>query len=278
MRRLPSPPTIYFRVCAEIESPNASHERIGELIARDPAISAKVMQLANSAVFGLQLQVVHPFEAVIYIGLETTRSLVLAAHTFSAFDQAQIPNFPIDRLWRHCVIAGRLARQIVLVERGAAELADQSFAAGLLHDIGKLLFAANLPQLFRQAVALAREQGQPLWKAEREVARACHAELGAALLAIWGLPAPIVEAVAWHPWPSSSPEPRFCPLTAVHAADVLAHEASPDPKVPVQAGLDLDYLEAMGLAGRIETWRRDCLADEPLEAAANDAPGHHARG
>lgn len=263
MRRVPSPPTIYFQVLAEMQSPHASLERIGELISQDPAITAKVLQLANSAVFGLQLRVIQPLEAVIYIGLETTRSLVLMAHTFSSFDQLQLPGFSIDSLWGHCVVAGRFAREIAQLENGDPEIVEQAFAAGLLHDIGKLLFAANLPEAFRRAVALAREQQRNLWEAESQVLGACHAELGACLLGIWGLPAPIVEAVALHHYPSQLSERGFCPLTAVHVADVLAHEFGPQRnKPPAPVEIDVNYLQSLGMEERVETWRTNCRPQE----------------
>jgi len=243
MRRLPSPPGIYFQVLAEMRSPNASIERIAELIAQDPAITAKVLQLANSAVFGLQLKVIQPIEAVIYIGLETTRSLVLMAHTFSAFDQLQLPGFSIDALWNHCIRTARYAREIARIEDGGSDVAEQAFAAGLLHDLGKLLLAANLPEPFRQAIALAREQERPVWEGESQILGACHAELGACLLGIWGLPDPIVEAVALHHFPLRSSGRAFSPLTA-------------PPSSLIEAELDSDYLATLHLADRVEVWQQ----------------------
>ena len=128
MRQVPSPPTTYFKVVEEIRSPNASLERIGELIAEDPAITAKVLQLANSAVFGLQLQVSQPLEAIAYIGLETTKALVLLAHTVSSFDKAKLPGFSVEALWRHSFSAGQMAQKIALMEKGGLEVAEQAFA------------------------------------------------------------------------------------------------------------------------------------------------------
>jgi DNA-binding NarL/FixJ family response regulator len=86
MRQVPSPPKTYFQVVEEMRSPTCSIEKIAELIAQDPAMTAKVLQLANSAVFGLELNVVRPLDAIGYIGLETTKAIVLLAHTFSSFD------------------------------------------------------------------------------------------------------------------------------------------------------------------------------------------------
>jgi HD-like signal output (HDOD) protein len=258
MRWVPSPPSIYFKVLQEIRSPNASVETIGELIAQDPAITAKVLQLANSAVFGLQLQVVQPIEAVSYIGLETTTALVLLAHSFSTFEPLKPSVFSVDALWRHSLATGHFARAVALSENCAGELSAQAFAAGLLHDIGKLLFAANMPTKYAEAVDLAQREQRPLWDAETQVIGACHAEVGGALLGIWGLPSPIVEAVALHHAPARRVEKTFSPLTAVHVANILDHEAEPEVG-NTNSELALDYLNAIGLDDRVEEWRRACL-------------------
>jgi putative nucleotidyltransferase with HDIG domain len=260
MRWVPSPPSIYFEVANEMQSPNASVDRISELIARDPAITAKLLQLANSAVFGLQLQVIQPAEAIAYLGLNTTKALVLLAHTFSSFEQLEHDGFSAESLWRHSVATGQFARRLALMEGSGVEPAEQAFTAGLLHDVGKLLFAANLPKPFGQALALAREQRWSLWEAERRVLGASHAEVGARLLGIWGLPTPVVEAVALHHYPARRANQPFSPLTAVHVANVFDHEVRPEPSSIASSGMDLGYLKELGLDQRVEDWRCQCLA------------------
>jgi HD-like signal output (HDOD) protein len=263
MRQVPSPPSTYFKVVEEIRSPRASLEKIGELIAKDPAITAKVLQLANSAVFGLELQVNQPLEAIAYIGLETTKALVLLAHTVSSFNKTKLPGFSVDELWRHSVSAGQMAQKIALMEKGGLEVAEQAFAAGLLHDIGKLLLCANLPGLFAKTLALAREEKCSYWDAEAQLfPNAGHAELGGCLLGIWGLPRPIVEAVALHHYPRQLAGPGFHPLTAVHVADILDHEMNPDPSILVPTSIHAGYLAELGLAHRADYWRRLCGAGE----------------
>jgi HD-like signal output (HDOD) protein/CheY-like chemotaxis protein len=267
MRRVPSPPGIYFQIIEELQSPNASVERIGEFIRTDPAITAKVMQLANSAVFGLHLQVIHPVEAVAYLGLETTKALVLLAHAFCVFDQVKLKGFSMEALWRHSVLTGRFARRIVQVEDRGPEPAEQASAGGLLHDIGQVLFAANLPESFGKALTMAHERKCRLLEAENVVFGASHAELGAYLLGIWGLPRPIVEAVALHHHPSQLIGQGFGPITAVHVANVLAHEACPEDPALAQADLDMDHLRELDLESRVEEWRQRCLAGEEEVAA-----------
>lgn len=253
MRWVPSPPATYTGILAEMRSPDCSLEKVGELIAQDPAIAAKVLQLANSAVFGLQLQVIHPVEAVSYIGMETTQALVLLAHTFSSFDQLHLAGFSAEALWRHSILTGQLAREIALELDGNSELTEQALAAGLLHDIGKLLFAANLQEPYARALALAREQGCPLWEAEGRIFGAGHAEVGASLLGIWGLPLPIVEAVALHHEPKRTTQWALAPLTAVHVANVRAHEGGGIEETGrAAAALDREYLKKLGLDQRFE--------------------------
>jgi HD-like signal output (HDOD) protein len=241
-----------------MESPTTSVETIGEIIAQDPPITAKVLQLANSAVFGLHLQVNQPGEAVAYLGLEATRTLVLLAHTFSEFDGLPKVGFSVDELWFHSVLVGQFARQIVLLQQQESELGEQAYAAGLLHDLGKILFAANLPVPFGRAVRMAQQEKKPLHEVEKNLLGATHAEIGACLLAIWGLPSAIVEAVALHHEPALSARKTFGPLTAVHAADVLARQMAPDHPDVVPLEIDEQYLQQLGLLERVEFWRRHC--------------------
>lgn len=261
MRHVPSPPVSYFQVLDEIQSPDASVERVAQLIAQDPAITAKVLQLANSAVFGLRLEVIQPLEAVAYLGLDTTKAIVLLAHTFSSFSRLQFAGFSVESLWHHSVLTGHLARLIAEIEQSGQETLEQSMTAGLLHDIGKLLLAANLPYPFVQTVAAANEQGRPVWEAEREAFGASHAELGAYLLGIWRLPSTIVHAVALHHTPLGLVDQGFTPLTAVHVADVLAHEISPDGKPAISPELNMDYLGRLQLQERLEEWRSKCALE-----------------
>jgi HD-like signal output (HDOD) protein len=240
-------------------------ERIGDLIGRDPAITAKLLQLANSAAFGLRRKMARPDEAVAYVGLETTKALMLLAHTFSFFDDVRLRGFCVESLRWHSVMAGRFAKRIARLEDGLEEVADHSFAAGLLHDIGKLLFAANLPEQFGRAISLVRERKLSLWEAETEIFGTSHAELGGCLLGIWGLPVSVITAVAFHHHPSQLSANQFNPLTSVHAANILAHQAWSDQPLVSQSDMDLTYLEALGLVSRIQDWERYCLAPCDVE-------------
>jgi putative nucleotidyltransferase with HDIG domain len=263
MRQVPSPLKAYTQIAEEMKSPTCSLEKIGRLIEQDPAVAAKVLQLANSAVFGRELNVVHPAEAIGYIGLETTKAVVLLAHTFSSFDNLKLVQFSIEDLWRHSVQVGRLSRRVAELEDVGEDMAEQAFSAGLLHDIGKLLFAANHAGLFGKVLRLAREQHCNLWEAESQVLPSVgHAELGATVLGIWGLPKTITEAVALHHCPWRQRVHNFSAITAVHVANILDHEKHPDPTIIMPSQINTSYLKDLGLAGRVEDWRRGCQGIE----------------
>jgi putative nucleotidyltransferase with HDIG domain len=173
----------------------------------------------------------------------------------------------LEVFWRHSLAVGRYARQIAQFETIAPDLTHQAFTAGLLHDLGKLLYAANLPQEFGETLALARLQSRWPWEIEAQLLGASHAELGAYVLALWNLPAPIVDAVAWHHCPTQLPGPTqgFAPLTAVHVADVLEHDLHAEAPQCSKPAVDLDYLQSLGCADRLPDWQQHC---QPVAMAA----------
>lgn len=256
LNKLPSPPDIYFQVIKEIQNPYSSAASIGSLVAKDPAVAAKLLQIANSVAFGLHHPISDVRESVMYLGVETTRSIILLAHTFSYFDRFKISFRPED-LWTHSVRVAQKAQKIARLESASQDVVDQCYTAGLLHDLGKMVLAANLPELYAQGVAVARMRQVPIHIAEAELFGATHADVGAALLGVWGLAEGILEAVALHHNPARMLNTSFCPLTAVHAANFFCEESDPGP-LP-SAPLDSHYIETLGLSLRVEKWRQACL-------------------
>ncbi len=262
IRRIPSPPALYFQVVRELQSSSASVGSVGEMVAKDVAMTAKLLQMANSAVFGLSLQVTDPADAVMYLGVETTKSLILLAHTFSHFEGIDAASFSIDELWRHSLVTGQYARKVADAEDADPDLAAEAFTGGLLHDLGKLLMAANYPGEFSEALKKAKTDKCSLWQAERTLWKATHADVGAALLGVWALPLGVVEAVAWHHSPVCLLNRRFSALTAVHVANSFAHQSDTQRPSSIRDSLDEEYLRELGLLERLESWESVCLPDE----------------
>lgn len=268
MSVLPSLPSLYFRMLQELQSPDASADRIGELIAMDPAMTAKLLQLVNSAFFGVARKVSNPIEAVQFLGVGTIRSLALSLHVFSCFSQARAAEFGFERIWSHSLTVGVFAKRLSQLEGLESMSCEEAFVAGLLHDVGKLMLMANRPEDYRTVLALAQRKELPLTAAEAKVFGATHAEVGAYLLGLWGLPVPIVEAVALHHQPATGIQAEFSPLTAVHVANVLEAERSRPGDKSSLPTLDMEYLSRLRQGDRLERWRQ-LFQEQPGAGAAS---------
>lgn len=274
---VPSPPAFYFEIVRALRSNEVDLEDLGGKAAKDPALTAKLLQLANSAALALRHRVTRVQDAIGYLGLETTRSLVLLAHTFAYADKVRTAGFSLERLWKHSLTVGALARKIAREQRSTPEVVDECFLAGLLHDIGKLLLAVNLPaeysaviaRVLRGAAPGGGAPAVPLWHAEAEAFGASHAEVGAELMATWNLPLSVVEALALHHRPSRLLSTGFSPLAAVHVADAFASEFSGQHDPLEHSEVDLTYLWDVGLAEQLEPWRDACR--EELERQDENA-------
>jgi len=227
------------------------------------AMTAKILKLVNSAFFGLGRQISSPAEAVSYLGMDTIKSLVLSIHAFSQFASARFGAFSIDALWAHSQNTAGLAKELARMENAEQKVMDEAFVAGLLHDTGKLVLASNFPQQYEQVLQAGRSGTLAALTAEENTFGANHAEVGGYLLGLWGLPVPVVEAIALHHQPGKGSHLVFSPLTAVHAANVLVNLHVIQNEASVSAELDLKYLGNLGLDSHVEHWR--AAADANLQ-------------
>lgn len=252
LKHLPSLPTIYLQLVRLMNDPSASMQEVGNLIASDMAMTAKVLQIVNSSFFGLARHIHDPSEAASYLGIYTVKALVLAADVFAQYEKRPARDFSASVAARHSQQVGSAARAIAQTQNATPLKVDQSLVAGLLHDIGKMLLASNFPEEFQRA---HRNPHVPPLEAEREVFGANHAEIGGYLLGLWGLPPGVVEAVRFHHAPAESGEREFTALTAVHVANCLVAEIDPATPAARRGCLDMAYLEGLGLEGRLTIWR-----------------------
>jgi len=266
VKRLPTLPATYASLARTLADEQAGAKDVSRIIEEDDAVSARVLQLANSAFFGIGRPISAVEQAVSYLGIRTIQQLVLAAGLFDGIELPRRSAISLAALRDHALLTAGIARRIVAGYRREAEDAS---TAGLLHDVGKLLMAAELPEKLAAASNAAQESGRPLYQAERELNGVTHAEVGAYLLGVWGLPYPIVEAVANHHSPGRVHQPGFDALTAVHVANALAHECVPAGAGARAATLDEDYIATLGLADQVPAWREFAreLASAPRGAA-----------
>ncbi len=259
---LPTLPALHKQLTEELRKEEASLDRIAEIISRDIAMTAKILQLVNSAFFGLSQPAANVTEAVVYLGVNTIRALVLSVQVFSQFDQRTIKEFSIEGLSQHCWMTAVVARRIAEVEQTNPKCDDQCFLAGLLHDLGYLILASGVPEQYGQVLHGARESGRPVWEIEQAQLGATHAEVGAYLLGLWGLPTPVVEAVALHHRPAACAFRGFSPVLAVHVADALVQTLKPACAGKPDDQIDMAHFAALGLEGRIEQWKEQCFQAE----------------
>lgn len=255
MHQIPSQPVLYTEIRKEVESKTASIKAIGAIISNDMGMTAKILQLVNSSYFGLRSSVSTAEQAVNLLGLDTVQALVLTVHVFSQFSPIHGSGFNIDRLWEASMETGALARAIAKAEQAPALMIEQAYTAGLLHDVGRLVFAANAQARYEATLKTAHDKGLPIWEAEHLEFGASHADVGAYLLGLWGLSDPIVEAVAFHHRPSDCVGNSFSPLTAVHVANALQEELSQQSTGDVPSQIDPTYLDTLHLTDRLQYWR-----------------------
>jgi putative nucleotidyltransferase with HDIG domain len=266
LHSIPSVPPLYVELMNSVKSNQATIEKVSAIIQKDMGMSAKVLQLANSAL-GAAGRVTSTADAVVYLGLDAIRTLLLSLHAFSEFRPRQGSVFSLQSLWQHSLATGALAERIMQTLPADGGMHESMRMIGLLHDVGRLVLAANLPDAFDRAYQLAEEKHVPHWEAEREVFGATHAEVGAYLIGLWGLPEPIVEAVVYHHAPAKCPHPGSAMLTALHVADALA-----SAKVEYDAAVhhpepDVQYLAGMRLADRLPEWRELALQADAEEVS-----------
>jgi HD-like signal output (HDOD) protein len=252
---LPSIPSLFVEVMNKLEDPDGCAQDVANIIAKDPAMTAKILQLSNSAFFGLRRRISDPRDAVLYLGLDTLKSLALTVKAFSQFTVRPSSRFSIEDLGKHTILTGILARKIAIAEGVPRQEVEDSFMAGLLHDIGKLVLVSAAPARYEQAIKYAELNGVHRREAELKTFGTTHSEIGTYLLWLWGLPDRVVEAVAYHHAPGNCPARRLGPLTAVHAANVLAHESAAAIAGKPIPELDMEYLNGLGLADRVPVWR-----------------------
>lgn len=243
---LPSAPGVYRKLTEALMDLEVPMTRVAAIIEADPAMCARVLQITNSAFFGLPRKVVNVREAVGYLGVNLIKNLSLTVEAFGTLHGRDLaPGFDVTEFHRHSGLTARIARGLV---RGPE--ATDAFTAGMLHEIGQLVFATRDPQRYGEVLAVARRTGAPISDVERAHLGATHGEAGAYLLGLWGLPYGIVEAVAWlHREDRPRPE-TFGVSEAVTLACLLAREAVGGPLLVLPR-----WATDLGLSGRLSAWR-----------------------
>jgi HD-like signal output (HDOD) protein/CheY-like chemotaxis protein len=263
---LPSLPRTYEALSKALADPDASLAKVAKIIEQDVGISAKVLQLVNSAFFGVTQSITNVQSAVTYLGITTLKNLVLSVEVFQAFRPSKgLKGFSLEKLQNHAQLTAQIAARLPVPKH----LAEIAMVAGLLHDVGKLILAWKRPDDFGKMLGEALATPCPVNKVEEAANEFSHAEIGAYLLGLWGLPYTVVEAVALHHRPTRVPHRGFDAISAVYVANLLAHELEESASGgPVVYDLD-DYQEefaSLGITDKIPQWRNMAAEIRLVEA------------
>jgi HD-like signal output (HDOD) protein len=247
---LPSPPRSFQELLACIRDPAASLADAARIIVRDAAMTANIMKLVNSAFFGARRPLASVERAVAYLGLNTLGALVLGHGVFQSSTVSKIAASSLETLWKHSQETALAARAIALSEKQSAARAEEAFLAGLLHDVGKVVFATSVEP---NKVDISQMRSQ-------------HGAVGGYLLGLWGFPNSIVEAVAFHHAPSQAFTAGAASVAAqghagalslpgvVHIADRLIHRHGGGTATAADLGIETQFLDHIGLEHRLPEW------------------------
>jgi putative nucleotidyltransferase with HDIG domain len=247
MGTLPSAPKAFQEILICLQKPTASIADAARIIGRDIAMTANVIKMVNSAFFGSRRTVSTADRAVAYLGLDTLGALVLGHSAFKSGEASRIKGFSLEQLWQHSLDTAAAARMIAVYQKFSQPKADEAFLAGMLHDVGKVVFATA-------------KNGDLAAEMESH-----HAEVGAYLLGLWGFPNPIVEAVAFHHRPSQSGGEGLSLPALIHIAEQLVNQSRIGEAAASEGALEEGLLVRLGLADRWPAWQAelDSLNAEP---------------
>lgn len=266
MTTLPSLPEAYDDIMRELQSEDPSLDKIGKIIESDVAMSAKLLQIVNSAFFGLVRHVSSPSEAATFLGVDVIKSLVLTTGVFSQFKDSKVDASALSGIWNHSMRVGAVAKQIMMQESGDKLLADYAMMGGLLSNVGKLVIASNFADEFLEIAKHVKAGEKSEIEIEKDVLGHSHCEIGAYLLCLWGLPNPVIECLAYHHAPADCIESGFVPLSAVHIATAIVDAGGSD-ELP---GLDVAYVERLNLTDKVPGWVTKLNQMEADEAGGDD--------
>lgn len=203
IRNLPTPPIVFHQIQKVINDPNASAAQVASVLAEDPAMSVKVLKLTNSAFYGLAREVESVRQAVVIVGMEAVKNLVLSASVLDMFKSDELDQEYQEAFWRHSLATAFCCRLLArnLKSRGIVD-PDSIFSAGLLHDIGKLIICCFLPTEYEKLKADRDADNESLdHQVEERILKYNHAQIGGFLAVQWKLPAKLGEAIAYHHHP-----------------------------------------------------------------------------
>jgi len=215
-----SPPAVYHAINEVVHRPDASMEDVGAAIMQDPSIAARVLQLANSPLFGGARRIETVSEAVMRIGIAQITAIVHASVVVARFHGLPVHILNLEDFWKHSIAVGMAAQ--LLAKPKIKGKTERFFLMGLMHDLGRLIMIHQMPDRMTQVFGMATQSRKPLYQLEKEEFGFDHTDVGRALFDLWEMPLSMAECIAnHHRWATITEHPFECAV--VHIADILAH-------------------------------------------------------
>lgn len=255
---LPTLPTIFAQLSEALEDEYASNQRIAQIISSDQASSFKILKVANSPIFGVQRKIESINQALLFLGHTEVKNILLALSIIKQFDsKGDLNSLRSVDLWAHSIATGIICRNLAILS--GQKKADNYFLAGVLHDIGKLLFLQFAHQEYVAAVKFARDEKTSIIIAEREILKIDHAQAGQVLAEKWKIPSYIQDTIQYH-HSAQTPKGTSHLLSTVHLANIIARimklgfsgdNLIPRPNIIVWNEISLDKGTIIALSDKI---------------------------
>ncbi len=264
LESLPCMSATYIKLTHALQSQDATIDDIALIISQDMGMSARILQIANSAFFGIRQHVSSIAQAVKFLGLDTISSLVLTLKIFSQFKVNITEHTSLEQLWQHSLTVSQWAKIIMVEEKEEKKKADYAVIAGMLHDVGKLILMSYFPELYEGILSLMAEQRLSVLDAEKQILGTGHTVVGAYLLGLWGFDRVVLNALRYNHEPDMAEEKEVGVLPAVHVANGLANaNSSGQAEFLTKETVNESYLESIGVHHKISLWR-EIVIHRPL--------------
>jgi HD-like signal output (HDOD) protein len=224
VKTLFSLPEVIVKLGQLLNSPYVTNGEIGEVVINDPALTARILKLANSALPDAPVKIETVSGAIALTGREALRNLVVATSVTNHFSGIPPELIDMERFWLNSVACGAIARSLAF--RCRVFESEPLFVAGLLHKVGRLVFYSCRPEQYREVLKVSEQSEEAINRAEWRVFGFTHAELGAELLRHWGLSERLQMAVAYYLAPGRAYRYRKS-AALIHVASALACNIEP---------------------------------------------------
>lgn len=244
---LPTLPVVIQKINALLSNPRTTATEVGQAIATDQAIAAKIIRLVNSALYGFPGRISTITHAIVILGFSTVKNVILTTAILSRFDlKKTVKDFDMAGLWKHSVATGSIAR--LIAQEIGFKGKEEAFVGGLLHDLGKVAHALYLPDSFVSVVQHAHEKQILFYDSERDLHGTTHADIGAWVAEKWNLPNDLTAVISLHHNPTKAGNHALL-VSIIHLADILARGLqignAGDATIPI---VDLDAWAMLDLS------------------------------